>query len=458
MTDRSDSRLAQRLSLFTSATSCFSMAVGLSALAGWVFHVEGLKTWGAAPVTIKVNTATCFVLIGFSLWLLRKRETQPSALLRRLLARATASIVCLVGLLSLAEYFTSWDFGLDQWLMLAPPAEQTASVRVGLMSPLTAFALFFLGLALLGIDWRTRRGNWPAQFFSLSAGAAASFGILTFAFDPHIYASHLSLALPSAVTLAVFSLALVCARTEWGLGALLCSQSLGGKLARRLLPAAFIPVVVGWTRWQITATGFYSEWTIVVLAAMITMSLLAGLIAWAAVAVDRSDVERRKVEEALHFSKDQLNRLFDRFDESPNEALLRNKVTLWFAVAVLLTGLLGVSSWHNVRQAEQDADWVTHTQEVLKTLQTTLRHLMEVEIGARGFALSGHEPLLQPYETGRLAMGPDLDGLRHLTADNPSQQRRLDVLGPQVTAKIEANDGLVGGRRQTQPNPHGATA
>jgi hypothetical protein len=137
-------------------------------------------------------------------------------------------------------------------------------------------------------------GPLAGTIFSLAAGSAATFGILSFAFDPGIYAAHLSLALPTAVNLAVFSLGLVCARTEWGLGALLCSQSLGGSLARRLLPAAFVPVVVGWIRWQITATGHYSEWSIVALAALITSSLLAGLIAWAAVAVDRSDAERKK--------------------------------------------------------------------------------------------------------------------------------------------------------------------
>lgn len=212
---------------------------------------------------------------------------------RKLVAKSAATVVSLVGLLSLAEHLFGWNFGIDQLLAFAPPTWEPR-VRSGLMSPITASAFLLLGLALLGIDWRTQRGRWPAQFFSLAAGSAATFGILSFAFDPGIYAAHLSLALPTAVTLAAFSLGLVCARTEWGLGALLCSQSLGGSLARRLLPAAFVPVVVGWIRWQITATGHYSEWSIVALAALITISLLAGLIAWAAVAVDRSDAERKK--------------------------------------------------------------------------------------------------------------------------------------------------------------------
>jgi PAS domain S-box-containing protein len=173
-----------------------------------------------------------------------------------------------------------------------------------LMSPVTASGFLLLGLALLGIDWRTRQGGWPSQFLSLSAGAIAIFGILSFAFDPRIYQVHLSLALPTAVTLAVLSLGLVCARTEWGLGSLLCSQTLGGSLARRLLPAASIPVLVGWIRWKITENGLHSEWSIVVLVTLLTMTLLAGLIGWAAVVVDRSDREQGKTELALRESQD----------------------------------------------------------------------------------------------------------------------------------------------------------
>jgi hypothetical protein len=302
MTEVSDPRLVRRLSLFASATSAYSMVVGLSGLLGWAFHIGWFLTWGAAPVTMKPNTAACFVLIGVSLWLLRKRDERVFVWVKKLLARTTATVVSLVGLLNLAEHLPGGDFGLDHFV--APAAKQTASVHPGLMSPITALGFLLLSLALLGIDWRTRRGGWPAQFLSLSAGTAATFGILTFAFDPRIYASHLSLALPTAVTLVVFSIGLLCARPEWGLGSLLCSQSLGGSLARRLLPAAFIPVLVGWIRWQINATGRYSDWTIVVLATLIAMSLLAGLIAWAAVVVDSRDLEQRKIEVALRESED----------------------------------------------------------------------------------------------------------------------------------------------------------
>jgi len=89
-----------------------------------------------------------------------------------------------------------------------------------------------------------------------------------------------------------------------GLSGLLCRQSLGGSLARRLLPAIFIPVAVAWIRWRITTTGLYSEWSVVVLSSLITMFLLAGAVGWAAVVVDRNDAEQRRVQDALQASSE----------------------------------------------------------------------------------------------------------------------------------------------------------
>jgi len=51
------------------------------------------------------------------------------------------------------------------------------------------------------------------------------------------------------------------------------------------------------------------------------------------------------------------------------------------AVALLLTGALGMLSWHNAQRAAEDADWVAHTHEVSTTLELTLRHLLDVETG-----------------------------------------------------------------------------
>jgi hypothetical protein len=77
-----------------------------------------------------------------------------------------------------------------------------------------------------------------------------------------------------------------------------------------------------------------------------------------------------------------------RFD-APISAPLRRRSTVGFIVAVLLTVLISFSSWRGAWRAEQDAYWISHTREVMETVQCTFRHAIEAETSARGFALSG---------------------------------------------------------------------
>ncbi len=450
MNDQSDPRLVQRLSAFVASASLFSMAVGVSALLGWAFHIEFLKNWAAGPSTLKLNTAVCFILIGASLWLQRKGHTQPFELGIKVAAMIIAAADVLVGLLSALEYTFNWNLGVDYWWSAASAGEKIGRAGPQLMSPITSLDFILLGLALMFLNKRTQRGRWPAQSLALAALAAAVFGVLNFIVDPRLAPAYISLSVPTAVTFVVFSFAVVCSRTEWGLGAVLAGRSLGGTLLRQLSPAAIcIVILTGFVRWKTSAAGLLSEWGVAVLTTVMSAALLAGLIAWAAAIVDRHDAERRKIEEALQASEKDLKRLLERFDESPNDAILHRTVTWWLAVAMISMGVLGFLSRRTLLQTEEHTNQVIHAQVVLKTLEGAITHLTELEAGSRAFSLSGHEPVLQLYQSGRVSLGQDLDRLRLLTANSSGQQRRLAILEPQVSAKMEANARLVAARRQT---------
>jgi signal transduction histidine kinase len=141
--------------------------------------------------------------------------------------------------------------------------------------------------------------------------------------------------------------------------------------------------------------------------------------------------------------------LFKRFDTSI-EAKLRGLVTGGFVVAVLLTVLVGFSSWRYARLAADDADWVGHTYSVMNTLELTSGHAIEVGTSAQIFALTGQEESLTHYQRARGTVARDEDTLRYLLADNPRQQRRLDVLAQQVRTALEFAESIVLKRRQMQ--------
>jgi PAS domain S-box-containing protein len=146
-----------------------------------------------------------------------------------------------------------------------------------------------------------------------------------------------------------------------------------------------------------------------------------------------------------------------RFD-APIEAPLRRRVAAGFIVAVVLTLITGLSSWDGARRAEQDAYWVSHTHEVMETIQRTTRHAIEAGTSARAFALSGQEPLLANYKTARQSVDADEGKLRQLTADNLSQQRRLNVLEPQLRMGFDFAETIITKRRKLQAYPGGDDA
>jgi PAS domain S-box-containing protein len=140
------------------------------------------------------------------------------------------------------------------------------------------------------------------------------------------------------------------------------------------------------------------------------------------------------------------------------KALQRRRVAGGLIFAALLTAFLGFSSWRSVQRAEQDDYWVSHTHEVIGAIQRTSRHVSEAETSARAFALTGEEPLLLHYRAARDTIYQDESALRHLTADNLSQQRRLDVVEQQARTALEFAESVIAKRKKLGAYPGGSDA
>ena len=305
---KADPDVARGLSQFIAVTSGVSVAVGLLGLCGWMLRVPVLKSVIPGQVVIKSNAAVCLVLIGLSLWLLRKVDDWPLPRARELGGQVLAALTATVGLLSLTEHALGWDLGIDQLLFQETAGDAIGSLRPGLMAPITAMNFLLLGLALLGVDWtiswRSRRYA-PAQALAGVAGIASIVGLLDFVLASAVSYTHV--ALQTAVTLCLLSLGVVCARTERGVPALFVSASVGGTLVRRLLPAAIvIPILIGALWWKALSAGLSSEWSGGTLMIVSMIALLGNLTVLVGFRIDRADVERRGAEEALHRREEEL--------------------------------------------------------------------------------------------------------------------------------------------------------
>jgi len=69
--------------------------------------------------------------------------------------------------------------------------------------------------------------------------------------------------------------------------------------------------------------------------------------------------------------------------------------------------------------------WVDHTQQVIGRTNELMTLNADMESGVRGYALSGQESFLAPYQVARPLMQAQMQGLAQMVADNPIQVERL---------------------------------
>lgn len=106
---------------------------------------------------------------------------------------------------------------------------------------------------------------------------------------------------------------------------------------------------------------------------------------------------------------------------------LRAKIAAGLATALLVL-VVGGASYFAVGRSTRAASLVSHSDSVLIEREKVLSALKDAETGARGYLVAGDTVFLEPYEGAQAKLTASLRQLRLLTADNPTQQTRLDTL------------------------------
>lgn len=125
----------------------------------------------------------------------------------------------------------------------------------------------------------------------------------------------------------------------------------------------------------------------------------------------------------------------------------REHTVRWVAVALIPLLLLGATAWWNARRLNDTHLWVDHTHQVLIRLEQVLANELGMQTSTHGFAITGEEEILRPYERGRRELGAALTELNRLLVDNPVQQGRLKELEAMTAAAAEMMSERIAARR-----------
>src|SRR5829696_1727218 len=221
------------LEALSRASSCLVAVVGLAVLLGWQFDIELLRAGLPGRTPVNPVTALTLLLAACALWMHHQAKGRPDSASLRWLSVTAASLVIALGVITLTGYFIGLNLRVDQFLFGA----QLAGNRV---APNTGFALLLIGVALwlLNSPWGSRRAL--EQSVALFPIAVALISLLGYAYSAEgMYGlgELQRMALPTAASLLMLSIGILCARPDSGFMAVIVSDHAAESLRVECCPS-----------------------------------------------------------------------------------------------------------------------------------------------------------------------------------------------------------------------------
>jgi PAS domain S-box-containing protein len=367
--------IAQVISIVVIAVACL-------VIIGWIFNIALLKSLAAGLATMKANTALAFILVGLSLNIASKEDANVKLLL---IGRVCALVAAFLAFLTLSEDIFGWNLGIDQ--LIFRDLETAPANHPGRMSIATAICFVGVGVALL---LTVSQRDWLAHVVAILVSFIALLALLGYFFSAaSLYAIFVysSMALHTAVAFLLLSLGILCVHPKRGLMTIITSQTVGGMMARRLLPAAlFTPLLLNsLIRAGAQISGYDASFGLALLA-LSTVVILCALIFWIARLLYNIDIARQSSVVALRQAEEKYRNIFENatggiFQSLPSGELITANVALvhmlgYESAAELMADFTSIG-----RQLYSDSERYAEFEHQLKT--QGIVHQFETELLCR---------------------------------------------------------------------------
>jgi diguanylate cyclase (GGDEF)-like protein len=314
-------RIATALGTMAIVCSFIPVLVGALVLIGWDRDIELLKRLVPGLTAMNPLTAVGFICLGCGLGMLSRGARSGIGYG----ANALGLVVVLAGSWQLAAMAGLVDSRLDQGLFTDKLLGADFG-RTNRMAPNTAINFVLLGCAFAAVDRTTGRFFSSTQLLSVAAAMTSLLALMGYAYGLHWFygvGTTVAMALPTAITFLIIAVGLLCVRPTQGIMAVVSSDSSGGTMIRRLLPAVLIvPAALGALRIvgeeAIPIDHAFGQWLLVV-AIMIVFVLLVARIAQL---LYRSDIAHARAEQRLSHQA-----FHDALTDLPNRRLFIERLS-----------------------------------------------------------------------------------------------------------------------------------
>lgn len=298
--------------LYSQACALLVIVLGIMAALGWFFNIPVLRGEFLGFPGTKFNSTLIFIMAGVCLYLLNRKSTPNLLIITRILA----AMVTILGALTLLEYVTGINIGMNQLFSSILPG--TAGL-LGKSRSLGSLNFVIVGIALLMASYKYKpRIMQTLAFF---AGFLALLGL-----SSYLYGMSTSFLLDLMVQMAFLSslihiflsIGILCLYPERSYMGRITAQNSGGYMARRLLPSALVAVFI--LDLLITLGQqfkLYSEHFGDVFGIIITLAFLTTVIIWNAQILNRMDRQRQE----SNLKRLKLKEFYENLVEGINEGI-----------------------------------------------------------------------------------------------------------------------------------------
>ena len=240
------------LQSFSQKAGIAVIAIGCTVILGWIFDLQLLKSILPGLPSMKFNTATCFILGGFSLLFQHQWRAELTTIkhqkIYNYLTFSASFLIILISLITLVQYSFNLDLGIDQ-LLFKDSSILTIPLAPGRMALNTVASFLLLGAALLLLSVK-RPKYLRIQILSCCAFLIAFLGLIGYIYGTAFFykmGAPTGMALHTSAAFVLLSFGILFASPDKGFMAVIASDRAGGIMARRLLPPAIIiPPLVGY--------------------------------------------------------------------------------------------------------------------------------------------------------------------------------------------------------------------
>jgi len=335
----------------------------------WSLRLGDLVAVVPGLMAMTPSTALALGAAAFCLWLRRSPQTSQRSLA---IAKSGAILVTTFGLIQLVGCFAGGDDALGIALRFGATA----------VAPNTAMCFVLLGFTALALDSSSEKMKRTAQAAAVFTALISITALLGYAY--HIEGFYevtglVPMALHTAFGFVLLSIAVLLLRPETGTLALMSSDTMGGVLARRLLPACVgVPVILGMLSVVGQNAGFFSAAVGAAGVVLVVSALLVTLVWRNAVLLVRMEIDRKQMQEQLQKAKAAA--------ESANQLKSAFFANISHEIRTPLTAIVGFADLYftpgrDLQEKTEYVDRIRRSGEHLLTIINDILDLSKIEAG-----------------------------------------------------------------------------